>query len=315
MGIDGEGKDAMPGPISQPQTLADVKTLPELLRWRVEATPAAEAYRHFDAHAGRWVSQSWHEIDAEFELWRRALAAENFSPGERVAILMPNGIAHIAMDQASLSRGLVPVPMHAVDNPDSIAYILADSGALLLFVDTLARWQAIVATGQPLDALKRIVCADMTGPVPADARIVALDQWLASAPGATAPLIIAAGALERVRERQEGQEDVVGRRRDAMRDRLHIGDNVVMRQHHALRPPGRARGVDDGGKIVRRHRDVGQWRGRARRGRKPLVERDDACIGRHRSGHVGTDDALERIERLAGGHDRLPARQRIDEQQ
>ncbi|BAR56270.1 long-chain acyl-CoA synthetase [Bradyrhizobium diazoefficiens] len=178
----------MPGPISQPQTLADVKTLPELLRWRVEATPAAEAYRHFDAHAGRWVSQSWHEIDAEFELWRRALAAENFSPGERVAILMPNGIAHIAMDQASLSRGLVPVPMHAVDNPDSIAYILADSGALLLFVDTLARWQAIVTTGQPLDALKRIVCADMTGPVPADARIVALDQWLASAPGATAPL-------------------------------------------------------------------------------------------------------------------------------
>jgi len=48
----------MPGPISQPQTLADVRTLPELLRWRVKATPAAEAYRHFDAGARRWVSQS-----------------------------------------------------------------------------------------------------------------------------------------------------------------------------------------------------------------------------------------------------------------
>jgi long-chain acyl-CoA synthetase len=78
----------MPGPISQPQTLADVRTLPQLLRWRVKATPAAEAYRHFDADAGRWISQSWHEIDAEFELWRRALAAEDLSPGERVAILM-----------------------------------------------------------------------------------------------------------------------------------------------------------------------------------------------------------------------------------
>ena len=64
----------MPGPISQPQTLADVRTLPQMLRWRVKATPAAEAYRHFDADAGRWISQSWHEIDAEFELWRRALA-------------------------------------------------------------------------------------------------------------------------------------------------------------------------------------------------------------------------------------------------
>jgi long-chain acyl-CoA synthetase len=178
----------MSGPISQPQTLADVRTLPELLRWRVKATPAAEAYRHFDAGAGRWISQSWREIDAEFKFWRRALAAENLSPGERVAILMPNGIPHIAMDQAALSRGLVPVPMHAVDNPDSIAYILADSGALLLFVDTLERWQTIKATGQPLDALRRIVCADMTGPPPADACIVGLDHWLASAPGATAPL-------------------------------------------------------------------------------------------------------------------------------
>lgn len=178
----------MPGPISQSQTLADVRTLPELLRWRVKATPAAEAYRHFDGKAARWVSQSWREIDAEFEPWRRALAAEGFAPGERVAILMPNGIPHIALDQAALSRGLVPVPMHAVDNPDSIAYILADSGALLLFVDTLERWRAIVATGQKLDALQRIVCADMTGAGPADARVTALDEWLAAAPGTTAPL-------------------------------------------------------------------------------------------------------------------------------
>ncbi|MFT4117952.1 AMP-dependent synthetase/ligase [Bradyrhizobium sp.] len=178
----------MPGPISQPQALADVRTLPELLRWRVRATPDAEAYRHFDTAAKRWVSQSWQEIDAEFEGWRRALAAEGFAPGERVAILMPNGIADIAMDQAALSRGLVPVPMHAVDNPDSIAYILGDSGALLLLVDTLERWQAIVATGRPLGNLKRVVCADASGPAPSDARIVALDRWLAAAPGASAPL-------------------------------------------------------------------------------------------------------------------------------
>ncbi|WIW45899.1 AMP-binding protein [Bradyrhizobium sp. 62B] len=181
-------ENAMPGQASQPDGLADIKTLPELLRWRIKATPAAEAYRHFDAGAKRWLSQSWREIDAEFELWRRALAAENFAPGERVAILMPNGTAHIAMDQAALSRGLVPVPMHAVDNPDSIAYVLVDSGALLLFVDTLERWQAIVATGQPLDHLKRVVCADASGLITPNARIVGLDHWLAQAPGASAPL-------------------------------------------------------------------------------------------------------------------------------
>jgi len=181
-------ENAMPGQASQPDGLADIKTLPELLRWRVKATPAAEAYRHFDGAAQRWASQSWREIDAAFELWRRALAAENFASGERIAILLPNGIAHIAMDQAALSRGLVPVPMHAVDNPDSIAYVLVDSGALLLFVDTLERWQAIVATGQPLDHLKRVVCADAGGLITPDARIVGLDHWLAQASGATAPM-------------------------------------------------------------------------------------------------------------------------------
>ncbi|GLR89214.1 AMP-dependent synthetase/ligase [Bradyrhizobium iriomotense] len=164
----------------RPRPLAEVMTLPGLLRWRVALTPGGEAYRQYDATAGRWASYSWQQIDAEFERWRRALAAEGFAAGERVAILMPNGIAHIAMDQAALSRGLVPVPMHAVDNPDSIAYILDDSGALLLFVDTLERWQAIVATGQRLDNLRRVVCASLSGTsgAAADARVVALDRWL-----------------------------------------------------------------------------------------------------------------------------------------
>ncbi len=161
--------------------LADVRTLPELLRFRVRLTPDAPAYRHFDARLARWVDHSWREIDGEFDRWRRALIAERLDAGERVAILMPNGIAHISMDQAALSRGLVPVPMHAVDNPDSIAYILHDSGASLLFLDTLARWQAIAAAGQPSRQLKRVVCASLQDPSGLDSRVVALDRWLEGA--------------------------------------------------------------------------------------------------------------------------------------
>ncbi|MFH0302724.1 AMP-dependent synthetase/ligase [Bradyrhizobium sp. 31Argb] len=162
-------------------THAQVRTLPELLRWRVRATPDTEAYRHFDAAAGRWVSHSWHEIDHEFDRWRRALAAEGFAAGERVAILMPNGIEHIAMDQAALSRGLVPVPMHAIDNPESIVYILKDSAASLLLVDTIDRWRILASAGAPTDTLKRVVCADLQGtkdPAATDHRVVALKSWL-----------------------------------------------------------------------------------------------------------------------------------------
>ncbi|BAM86711.1 long-chain-fatty-acid-CoA ligase [Bradyrhizobium oligotrophicum S58] len=164
--------------------LAAITTLPELWRWRIRQSPDKEAYRHFDAGETKWASFSWREIDGVVDRWRRALAAEGFGQGERVAILMPNGIAHLAMDQAALSRGLVPVPMHAVDNADSIAYILADSGARLLLVDSDERWEEIAAVGQALPDLKRIICADMrTARAPAgDARLVEMDAWL-NAPG------------------------------------------------------------------------------------------------------------------------------------
>jgi long-chain acyl-CoA synthetase len=172
---------------SSSDTLAQVRTLPELLRWRVRATPDTEAYRHFDAAAGRWVSHSWHEIDLEFDRWRRALAAEGFAAGDRVAILVPNGIEHIAIDQAALSRGLVPVPMHAIDNPESIVYILKDSAASLLLVDTIDRWQILASAGAPTDTLKRVVCVDLQGaenPAVADPRVVALKSWLERRPTA-----------------------------------------------------------------------------------------------------------------------------------
>ncbi|MCA6105990.1 AMP-dependent synthetase/ligase [Bradyrhizobium cenepequi] len=164
-----------------PDTLAQVRTLPELLRWRVRATPHAEAYRHFELAAGHWVSHSWCEIDLEFDRWRRVLAAEGFAAGERVAILMPNGIEHIAMDQAALSRGLVPVPMHAIDNPESIVYILKDSAASLLLVDTIDRWLTLASAGAPTDTLKRVVCVDLQGTestAATDHRVVALKSWL-----------------------------------------------------------------------------------------------------------------------------------------
>ena len=129
----------------------------------------------------RWIGCSWHEIALKVEACRRALDAEQLNPGDRIAILMPNGIEHVAMDQAALSRGLVPVPLHAVDNPESIIYILQDSGASLLFVASSERWETLAAAGNRLDGLKRVICAKgAAGFKSSDSRIVTLDQWLQS---------------------------------------------------------------------------------------------------------------------------------------
>jgi long-chain acyl-CoA synthetase len=168
-------QDSRPPPST---SFEEVQTLPALFAWRVAKTPHREAYRQFDAIARRWVGYSWREIDERLEAWRRALDSEELKPGDRVAILVPNGIDHVAMDQAALSLGLVPVPLHAIDNPESIVYIIQDSGAALLFIDSTERWYRLASSADGLDGLKRIVC--LKGEAgSSDGRVLTLDQWLA----------------------------------------------------------------------------------------------------------------------------------------
>ncbi|GMU47419.1 MAG: AMP-binding protein [Porticoccaceae bacterium] len=169
-----------------PASLRDVQTLPELFAWRVATSPDQTAYQHFDAARSEWRNLSWREVDVEVSRWRQALLALRLEPGARVGILVPNGLEHVCMDQAALALGLVPVPMHALDNPDSIAYILHDSEAALLLVDSAERWRAIAAAGGATPALQQVIALDV-GTEAGAALLIGLDAWLAAAgDGATA---------------------------------------------------------------------------------------------------------------------------------
>ena len=168
-------------PCGDAADLAEVQTLPQLFERRVRETPSGEAYRAFDAAAGDWRSLTWRDFGREVRRRRLALMAEGFARGERAAILLPSGIEHVALDQAALAQGLVPVPMHALDHSESIAYILRDSAAVALIVDSAERWRTIAAAGDVGTALRRVIA---TGAAPAgagDGRVVALEAWLGAA--------------------------------------------------------------------------------------------------------------------------------------
>lgn len=137
-------------------------TLPEVLAERARLTPAAEAYRQFRTTSGTWVSVTFDEVAQRVSEWRAALRAEGFAAGARVAILVPNSVEHIFMDQAALSLGLVPVPMHMIDQPESLAYVLADSGASLLCIDSASRWLALEPLAAEFPELKRVVYLEGT---------------------------------------------------------------------------------------------------------------------------------------------------------
>ena len=177
-----------------PSDIASVQTLPQLLAYRAARTPNAEAYRAFDPTTQSWMSLTWEQAAGRIATWTQALVALQLPPAARVAILLPNGLHAMCADQATLATGCAPVPLHAIDNPGSIAYILADCEASMLIVGQAEQWEKIRAVGTPFPALRAVVITDddtstfaptaasVDGPA-----VGSLTQWLAGSGAAPAP--------------------------------------------------------------------------------------------------------------------------------
>ena len=157
------------------------RTLPELLAWRVRATPHVAAYRHFDNVRNTWTNVSWSEFAERVAHWTRGLSRLQLPRGARVAILLPNSLDAVCIDQAALALACVPVPLHAIDNAASIAYILSDSDASVLVASSLEQWTSIASVGPPLPALREVVLRDITTSPPdsSGVAVLALADWLA----------------------------------------------------------------------------------------------------------------------------------------
>ncbi|MBC3916489.1 long-chain fatty acid--CoA ligase [Undibacterium sp. CY18W] len=167
-----------------PPDLSTVQTLAELFAWRVAQTPDAEAYRQFDDVAGQWTSYSWQQTQERVTGFVKALSPLALEHGSRIAILLPNGLHAVCMDQATQACGFVPVPMHALDNPASIAYILCDSDASFLIAATDQQWKEIAAAGLDLPALRQVVVLQKTldaTALPASCPVMHIDEWLSGA--------------------------------------------------------------------------------------------------------------------------------------
>ena len=178
---------------STPADIASVQTLPQLLAYRAARTPQAEAYRAFDSSRQAWASLTWAQTAERVNTWAQALAAMQLPPAARVAILLPNGLHAMCADQATLATGGVPVPLHAIDNPGSIAYILADCEASMLIVSQAEQWEKIRAVGTPFPALRAVVITDDDDafkPTPGsidNPAVGSLAQWLTGAAQTGAP--------------------------------------------------------------------------------------------------------------------------------
>jgi long-chain acyl-CoA synthetase len=177
-------------------------SLPGLFDARLRRSPEQRAYMAWDSGQGAWREYSWRDIGERAGRFRAALQATGLQKGERVALLLPNGIDWVAFDMGALSLGLVVVPLYLRDGVQNQARILAQSGASVLLVDTVERWARIMGAAGPRLAVRHVWVGEArTASLPPAVRplgevLSASGAWTgdsAAAPGDLATLIYTSG--------------------------------------------------------------------------------------------------------------------------
>ena len=85
---------------------------------------------------GRWVDVTYRQFAAEVAGVAKGLVASGVQPGDRVGLLAKTRYEWTVLDYAIWSAGAVVVPVYETSSADQVAWILSDSGARALVVET-----------------------------------------------------------------------------------------------------------------------------------------------------------------------------------
>lgn len=164
------------------EALSRLKTLDQFIPARTAVAPHTEALRQFDRRSNTWERISYRDLSERIMVWRRAFAKLGLKRGDRVAILLPNGVDSVCCDQAVLANGYVPVPLHAIDTAGSSAYIIADSEAKVLVTTRQNRWDSIYLAHTVMPKLKEVIFTEESAPERRNdgGRHWDLENWLAT---------------------------------------------------------------------------------------------------------------------------------------
>jgi long-chain acyl-CoA synthetase len=131
------------------------KTVPDLFLERVGRTPDAEAFRY--PADGRWRSLSWADTEARVRAVAGGLRWLGVAQEAVCAILSATRIEWILADYGVLCAGASTSAIYPSSTAEECAYILADSGAVVAFVDTDEQVEKLASRRAELPALRRVV--------------------------------------------------------------------------------------------------------------------------------------------------------------
>ena len=144
-----------PAAADEPVTLADVFTHVA----RKHKRPDTLNYKS----GGRWTSISSDEMLRRAKSIAAGLHAIGVGPGERVAILSESRVEWTLTDAGSIFAGTIDVPIYPTLTPSQVRYILNDSGASVLFLANLEKFNELKDALGECPQVKHIVFFEPEG--------------------------------------------------------------------------------------------------------------------------------------------------------
>ena len=114
--------------------IPDSANLTDIVFKRADDEPQAVALRRKDGDGWRDVTAA--EFRSDVVATAKGLVAAGIEPGDRVALMSRTRYEWTQIDYAIQAAGAVSVPIYETSSAEQVEWILSDSGAKAIFVET-----------------------------------------------------------------------------------------------------------------------------------------------------------------------------------
>jgi len=126
-------------------------------RFLTTAKRAPDTPAFFIRAASGWVPTDWAALRAQVQAAARGLVALAVQPGERISILAYNRPEWVILDLAAMMVGAVPIGIYFTAATSEIAFIVQDSGSVLLAAENQVQYEKFAGRRSELGTLRRVI--------------------------------------------------------------------------------------------------------------------------------------------------------------
>jgi long-chain acyl-CoA synthetase len=139
---------------------ATFRSVADLWHHRVGSTPDGEAITYRTSSG--WATLSWRQMDRRVESLANALLAFGLEDEQRACLLSLTRLEWILADLAILNAGGATTTIYPSSTPTDVAYIVADSNAVLVFAENDDQVAKLLAVRDRLPEVRKVVVFDGT---------------------------------------------------------------------------------------------------------------------------------------------------------